>query len=146
MIWTAEARAAPASRFARNACAAKSRRTCLVSDRPASTFARSCAFGVSNAQRVREEGGLMFCAIENSFHHGAHGGTEQKDCFLPLLRALRDLRGEARLRFTKFDTALRHLTLLDLFIDLTKRSHRGSRIGESAVWPGVMDDNEACGD
>src|SRR5437762_13736770 len=66
----------------------------------------------------------MFCAIQNSFQHGAHGGHGGKKLLASPLRALRDLPGEARLRFTKLDVALRHLTPLDMFSDLKKRSHR----------------------
>src|SRR3954463_12208354 len=70
----------------------------------------------------------MFYAPARMVHHGArgeHGEHGAKGLPPSLPRDLRDLRGEARLRFTKLDVALRHLTLLYLFIDSTKRSHRG---------------------
>src|SRR4051794_40797305 len=67
----------------------------------------------------------MFCTFEPQGHQGAHGEHGGKGLLASLLRGLRDLRGEARLRFTRLDAALRHLTLLDVFSDSTKRTHRG---------------------
>lgn len=53
-----------------------------------------------------------------------------------LLRGHRAL-GVEPLRFTKLDVALRHLTLLDLFIDSPKRTHRGRACGQSPVGPTI---------
>src|SRR4051794_26737786 len=80
----------------------------------------------------------MFCAIQNTFHHGAHGEHGEhggKELLPSVLRALRDFRGEAGLRFTKLDLALRHLTLLDMIRGFEKRTHRamGTDITEAHV-------------
>src|SRR4051794_23559055 len=101
----------------------------------------------------------MFCAPEKMIYRGAHGehgaifcstgvssvsGSQTRtragcpfySAILRALRALRALRGESQ-RFTRLNVALRHLTLLDLFIDSPKRTHRGRACGQSPVGPTI---------
>src|SRR4051812_28725036 len=76
----------------------------------------------------------MFCAIKEWIgHRGTEAQRAQRreagKSFLRLSLCLCALCGPSLLsaeRFTKLDVALHHLTLLDLFSDSTKRSHRVS--------------------
>src|SRR3954465_5513853 len=82
----------------------------------------------------------MFCAIQNPFHHGAR----RERWLVSLLRALRALRDEARLRFTRLDVALHHLTLLDVFGDYAKRSHWRRAEMKNAEWRTQMQNSALC--
>src|SRR4051794_33067107 len=83
----------------------------------------------------------MFCAPAKIIHHGTHGEHGGKGGLLPsllhTLGALRDFRGEDRLRFTKLDVALHHLTLLDANRDSTKRTHGGEHFSNMQNEPTV---------